>query len=366
MTTTSEQLKLRATPSPYGDIIVNSVLSHSDVDYNFINLKGMSLSGISSSVSGSVSTLVFTKLNGGEYTVDITGVSASALASAMTEAVLYTNPNPTYVTIGGIEIYSTFSAVTMQDMWTDLLYPNLNPSFSNFDMSGVTETVDVGHTFLSGDQTCVWTTVNSGFIQPNSVKIYDQSSLTYLATGLANDGTEVVTIPYDITSTVRAAHTFNIWAQKMNNTWFGRNYDFNWYWRRFYGNSTDPNLDAAGITGLSTNQLSRLVTGNFVFSAETGYKYIVLPISSGWVNPDHLVNPNGYFTTNHVPQYIRDTATNLNIALAGASDGYTNTTTTGLPYKLISSIPNMYGYSDTYYVFRTKYQLGGAITIRID
>jgi len=387
----NDRLILRTLPSPFNfptsDTVKNSVLAWEDMDNNFIFLKGRSISGLT--YANDIVTVKLT--NGTTYPVTITGISSDTfvtggtvvgevltlrrndgvdisidLSASTYEAVLYTNSASTYVTIGGIEAGSTFSAVTMQDMWTDLLYPNLNPSFASFSISGISTSVDVGYTFSADDRTFIWTTNNSGFVKPNTLSIYDATAAIYLATGLANDGSELVNIPYNIQKTTRVNNTFRIYAQKLNNTWFYRDLNMYWSWRRYWGGSSDTMLDASGITGLTNNELSRYSTGDFDFAADLTYKYIVIPKTSGWVNPNYITNPYGYWTSNHVPISIKDAATGLNIALAGASDGYTDTTSTGLPYKEIASVPNIYGYSDTYYIFRTKYKLGGEITIEIE
>jgi hypothetical protein len=58
---------------------------------------------------------------------------------------------------------------------------------------------------------------------------------------------------------------------------------------------------------------------------------------------------------------VRDYATNLNIAMADADDGY-SAITNGITHKNIS-ITNVFGYSQTYRVYRTKHVINGTITI---
>ena len=116
-----------------------------------------------------------------------------------------------------------------------------------------------------------------------------------------------------------------------------------------------------GLTGYVGGELSRLITGDFTFPADNTYKYLTIPKSSGWIpipaNPHHY----WYFKE---PEYVRDISTNLNVALAGPIDGY-NDVVNGLPYKTVA-ITNLYGFPEDYYVFRTKYMLGGDIIIRIE
>ncbi len=300
--------------------------------------------------------------------------SSGVTSGCCSEAVLYTNSAATYVTTGGIEEGSTFSAVTMQDMWTDLLYPNLNPMFTTFTMSGYSTSVDVGYILTAGTKTWTWSTANPNFIQDDTVKLLDYTNSTYLVSGLSNGGIEDVATPINIQKTSRLSHRWIVYAQKMNNTWFGRDYYMNWYWRRYWGESTIPDLNETNLTGLTNNDLSNVITGDFVFPADNSYKYIVIPTVSGHVPV--AGNPHNYWYGKR-PESIKDVSTNLNIALAGPSDGYTHTVndavlptayatvSNNLPCKLMSII-NPYGFPTECYVFRTKYKLGGAITIKVD
>ena len=321
----------------------------------FATMSGLTGDTYIISASTNTDTLYLTRNDG--------AVISTPLTPAMSGAVLYTNSNPTYVDVGGVEQGSTFSAVTMQDMWTDLLYPNLNPSFTSFIMSGYSANVDVGYTLSAGSKTWTWSTNNTSFIQPDTVKITDITNSIVLITDLTNDGVEIVSTPTDITKTSRLSHRWDVSAQKMNNTWFSRRYYMNWYWRRYWGESTNPSLDTNGLTGLTGyvgGELSRLITGDFEFPANNSYKYLVIPKSSGWIPV--AGNPNHYWYHKE-PEYVRDISTNLNIALAGPSEGY-NDTINGLSYKSVT-ITNSYGFDEEYYVFRTKYMLGGSIIITI-
>lgn len=343
LTTTEKNLY----PIPYEGQVIKDVTLNSFFRYenglwvlSCIYVTGATTSG---------DTLIISRNDG----VDV----AAELSGATAEAVLYTNSAATPTTIGGVEDGSTFSAVTMQDMWTDMLYPTLNPRFTTFYIPGVTTSVDVGYTFTGTSRDFTWATVNPSFIQTDTVEVVDLSNSTSLASGLTNDGNETIVLDYDVQKTTRTSHTFQVRAKKENNTVFTRNYYWNWYWRRFHGGSSDPSLDEAGVSALS-GQLSYLMTGDYVFPAENTYKYIAIPVPSGWINP---VNSRWYQKD---PSSIKDVATNLNLALAGPADGY-NDVINGLPFKEMT-LTNVNGYTETYRVFRSKYKLGGAITIKID
>ena len=365
----NNKLILRTLNSPWTypttDVTKNSVLTHTDVDNNFIYLKGEVV--YSAMTSGT--DLILNKINSSNITIDMsslvtagdTFVSGATFQSGYTGTTLilsrtdggtveadmsstltYTNSNPTLVDVGGVEEGSTFSTVSMQDMWTDLLYPELTPKFTSFDLAGVGTLVEVGYTISAGSQTFNWVTSNSSFIQPNSVRLRDISGGITFTSGTVNDGTEVVTFPVNVQKTAQSSHTWRIDANRLNGTNFYRNHLISWYWRRFWGSSTDTTLDEAGVEALSS-ALSNGRVGTFSFPASATYKYFAWPDAFG--NAD----------------LSRDEATNLQIAMAGPSDGYNNYD--GEYYYDTETITNVYGISTTYRIYRTKNILGGSIDI---
>ena len=210
----------------------------------------------------------------------------------------------------------------------------------------------------AGNHTFTWSTTYSAFVNPNTINIYDSTNSTTLASSLANDGTEVVSFPSSITKTIRATHYWRIQGTNTKNLNFGRYFSGNWFWKRFIGESTNATVLEAEIESFSIeNTPSRLVTGTFAFSTP-GYKYFVFPYNSGKINPYNSV------WYQDPPDYFRDASTNLNIAMADASDGYTDTHN-GLYHQTLS-ITNSFGHSINYYIYRTKNYLNGNITITVE
>lgn len=363
------KLILRKLNSPYtgvfADITKNSVLSQKELDGNQVYLKGEII--YTGTTSGT--TLTLQKINGNGIPIDLSGLISGAntyvtgatietgytgntlvltrtdnvdVDVSLTSTMTYTNSNPTLVDVGGVEAGSTFNTVPLQDMWTDLLYPELTPRFTSFDLAGVGNTVEVGYTISATSQTFNWTTSNPAFIQPNTIRIRDISSPYTFITGSTNDGTENVVFPSNIQKTAQSLHTWRIDADRLNTTSFYRNHTIRWYWRKYWGESTDPTLTASQITGLTNSQLDNSENDTYDFVGG-GYKYIVYPNSFG------------------SPNLFRDEATNLQVAMADNTDGYTNFSN-GYYYQTIS-ITNQYGISTTYRVYRTKNILGGSINI---
>lgn len=103
--------------------------------------------------------------------------------------VTYTNTDPSTVTVGGIPAGSTFDAVTMQQMWTQLLYQELFPTLtapsSGFTLTqaglqeiGATLTLNFSATFSRGSISPAYGT--SGF------RAGPSNTFNYTGTGLAN------------------------------------------------------------------------------------------------------------------------------------------------------------------------------------
>ena len=106
----------------------------------------------------------------------------------------FINPNPMPISVGGFGAGTTFPiAKTMQEMWDGLLYPYQNPAFTSFNISGQSTLIEVG-VALAGLKTFLWGISNPANVQPNSVAIRDVNTNTLLASGLADDGSEIVNI----------------------------------------------------------------------------------------------------------------------------------------------------------------------------
>lgn len=263
---------------------------------------------------------------------------------AGTGAEYYTNAIATPVTVGGIPAGSTFSSQSMTQMWNALLYPYQSPAFSFFSISGQSTTVEVGTT-ISGSKTFVWSTSNSGNVQTNSVVVKDNTNTVTLASGLVNDGTESIILPTPIQKTSQGSHQWGIQATNTNLSTFSSTFTVSWLWRLYYGTSTNSTLNESDIEGLVNSTLTSSFSGTFSYAAG-GYKYLCFPTSFG------------------SPSLFKDTATNLNVAMATNLDDavFFANSANGLYYGLVS-ITNANGSTTNYRVYRSKNILGGSISI---
>lgn len=426
----NEKLILRSQISPYGDITKGSVLSHADVDNNFINLKGQVIYTATSenglvtfykmngddfsvnvgasqdtyqtnvavtastpdnytaiadpTISGYDTTVLYTVIfdqtnTTSATTIDIDGVGAVDLyvptenglegpvpsgittgvtyfmvydgagmqlfdTSPASSAFTYTNPAPVPTSIGGILAGMTFSGASLQYMFDTLLYPYLNPTFSSFSIAGQSTSLEVGNTVAGGARTFNWGMTYSGNIKPNTIKIKNINTNQIISTpasGMTNDGTEVISIS-SVTRTTAGSQTWTIYATTKKNVTISRNFSVTWYNRIYYGTSSLTALTANDITGLTSTNLASTSLGTFAYAAGD-YKYFCIP------------------TALNNPSLFRDKSTNLTVAMAGPSDGYTILNNGYYVQQVV--VTNAYGINITYDVYRSKNQLGGAISI---
>jgi len=268
----------------------------------------------------------------------------------------YTNTVPVPQTLGGVLEGTTFDGMSLKGLLDTMLYPQLQPRFSWARINGVSGfTNEVGYTFPADNYNFTWLTLNSGFVIPDSIKLYNHTTGALIATDLANDGAETIALG-SITKITKFLQYWRLQGSNTSNVNFAA-YMYQWWmWKRYVGSSANPVLTDVQIQALTTDSsLSRLVTGTYSFSVDPGYKYFAFPIDSGWVNPY-----NGYWYQKYAETFV-DATTNMNVAMADSTDGYTDYTN-GLYHKTISII-NVYGHTQTYFVYRTKHILNGTVTV---
>ena len=243
----------------------------------------------------------------------------------------YTNATPMPVAVGGYDAGTTFDTVSLQDMFTGLLYPYQDPAFTAFAISGQSTTLEVGESIPAGTYTFTWSTSNSSNIVADSIVIEDITNSITLGSSLTNDGTELLTLAAEVVKTSATNNTWQISATDTQTATFTRNFTVSWRWRTFYGTSPDAVLNEAGVESLLNTTLSSNFTGNKTF-AGGDYKWMAYPTSFG-------------LKTSFIDQ-----ATGFGVAMEPA-------------YTL--SLTNAYGATTDYYVHRTTYTIVGAITIGV-
>ena len=326
----SNNLILRTSPSPYGDTTKGSVLSQSELDSNFITLKGEVI--YSADTIGDL--IILKKYNGNDISFSAGGSGGN---------VIYTNTTPTPTTVGGISAGSTFNAKTMQQMWDLLLYPYQPPAFSSFGLSGIGSQQEIGYD-ITTSQTFTWSTTNSANVAVNSVSIAGYN-LTTLS-GLANDGSQAVTFTGPITRSAADGVGTRAWTIQALNTSgnsFSTSFSIRWDFKMYAGTSLSTSLTENQIEALTNyNSVKNGYAGTYNMSAG-GYKYFCFADTYG------------------TPSSFKDTSNNLNI---GMNTSYPNTDANGNTYDLVS-VTNTNGETTNYRVYRTLNILASTINIQI-
>lgn len=295
-------------------------------------------------------------LTEGQYLMFTGGTWINVNAEFLTPT--YTNYEPTPEEVGGIEAGSTFSAVTLQDMWTDLLYPYQNPTVSSlkrtisptFNPGSITQSdnvVEVGYTLYSGGTTYWWNYDVKGKPEnaPDNLVIRDMTSSIDLITGLAIDDTpKGYTGSTTIQHLTPTTHTWRIRGQDTSLQYYSDTTYLNWWHYFYYGEYSGQTLIGTDLELLGTQSLTNTVSLTHTFEAGVTYKYYCFP--------------TGYTMTG-----IKDQATNLDVDMAGPSEGYNYGPDNGKWSYDIVTRTNQFGLNIAYKVFRTRFTLNGEVTI---
>lgn len=246
-----------------------------------------------------------------------------------THGVIYTNATAMPEDVGGWEAGSTFVDLPFEDLITGLLYPYQYPSFSAFSYSGITNPLEVG-AGTTVNPTFTWTTPSpaDANIVTNSLEI--KSAGASVVSGLADDGSQAVTLPA-VTKSTATTHTFSIEGTNTKTQVFTRDLVISWQWRIYYGESASTSLNEAGIEGLRVNALTAGFAGTYSFAADTGkYKYLCYAAALGTASS------------------FKDASTGLDVAMEAAAT---------------VTVTNTNGVATSYNVHRTTNLIGSAIDI---
>jgi hypothetical protein len=251
----------------------------------------------------------------------------------------YTNADPVPVQLGGINAGDTFNEVSMQQMWTSLLYPYLTPAFAIFTVSGGTP-LEVGAD-LPATLTFTWDSSQDPNVVPNSITITDTTGT--ILSGQPADGSNTYTYAVPVGRTTVGAYDWTIRGLNTSGgSYIANTYKY-WYWKIYWGASASTASPTESfVKGLSNELLSGSRVGTYSFAANN-YKYLAIPVAYGVPTS---INYNG-----------------LPFALADSANGYTlgsgNITYTSV------SITNDNGQTETYNVFRSKNPLVGLVSMLV-
>lgn len=286
---------------PFADTTKNTVLTHADVDNNFIYLKGEVI--YSAGTSGS--NLILNKVNGTSLVVPI---SASGTSSGNT----YTNSGATPTTIGGISAGSTFNTQTMQQMWDALLYPYQYPA-TNIS-GGLFTTYEFGQLTPTGLQTINYTVSNSSNIKVQPPDVGNPSTNIGIASfpldpfTLLGSGTFQIDmstgITYTNTGSLTQTRTVTLQGTNTQSGTFSNTKTLTWSHKRYWGTHptftlpSDAQIIAANGAGVGSGSefsTTRTQTRNGI---DGGGNYIFFAWPTTFGTPSFTVNglPNTAWT----------------------------------------------------------------------
>ena len=256
---------------------------------------------------------------------------------------IYNLNSPSTVTVGGLPAGSAIAGLGYDVIFQEILCPYLPPYFSVFNITGASTAVEVG-TVFSGVKSFQWAYSDPSKVNSNTTIIKDGTNNVTLANNISNTSPaslNVGSIQYNSPNT----NTWTIFSTNTQSTQFSANFNISWYYKIYYGISTNTTLTSSQALALSNNFLASSFPGTYNFNP-TGYKYFVVP--------DIFPAPTATIG-------IKDSSTNLSIAMAGVAENYL-LSQNGWNYQLIS-ITNVLGVTANYRVYRTLNVLGGAIQI---
>jgi len=169
----------------------------------------------------------------------------------------YTDNDLSTVSVGGIPTNYSLQGKGLTELFKKMLVVYLNPTFISAS-SNYPSIVEVGTT-ISGNYAFNWDISNPTNVKPNSVSIFDNWAYIDIASNLANDGTQTVTLSGIPTlNSNNVSYSWKIKAQNTNNEFFeSTNIVVVAKFKRFFGATS-----ATPTTGTARSLGSELQTEN--------------------------------------------------------------------------------------------------------
>ena len=211
-----------------------------------------------------------------------------------TGTVTYTSSEAMKDQFRGFQVGDTFTSVPVQDILDKILVAYDTPYFSSFQITGVSSPQEANYTYAAGDYTFVWTIANDSNIEADSISIRDVTGNSTLASSLANDGSQVITLSEIVLNSHGDSQTYRISCVSDRGVTFTRDFTVVSYLPKYYG---------VGADGLTYNQIDRLTKS---VAAESSSNTINFPIiddekiyyayPKSWGAMTSILDQNGFET----------------------------------------------------------------------
>ena len=251
------------------------------------------------------------------------------LASTGGSDFTYTNSTPMPQDVGGLLTGTTFNQMSLNELWTRLLYPYQFPQFTAFNIN-LSPIYEVGDTIVNASYVTTWVIDNVEMLQTDSISIVYTNTNTILVSNLENTSPYSLAIP-TITFSIPTNVTFRISAINTTETTFTRDFMVSFMQRTYIGENTLDTLAEIDVKELRLSELQDNINGEYAMLAG-GYKWFCYPVAMGLRTNFYDVNSSFPIAMN-TPEIV--------------------------------SITNDFGVVADYYCYRTFNMLGGSIDIGI-
>jgi hypothetical protein len=191
---------------------------------------------------------------------------------------------------------------TAQEVITLISQEYLLPVATAFSISGQATTVEVGSN-ISGSKTFTWTISNPSNVTPNTCQIIDiDGGNGILGTGLANDGTETLSVSTfnPVVKTTEVSNTWRFQFEDLESNLNQRDFLVNWRYLFFFGANATTLTNSANVRALPQN----IFRTSSSFILNTGITltkfYIAIPVGRSLVSVIDLDALNANITSSYV------------------------------------------------------------------
>lgn len=264
----------------------------------------------------------------------------------------FNKPNSSNISIGSLEIGSSFTNVTLQNVFTDILYGNELGNISNFLLtatSGLVNPIEVGDSFVPSTYTFSWSLSNSSLFDIDTARI-ERFGVGDIVSSFTNSGPYEWILGSTISYSSTQSEIFNLYLRRNNGTTIRKQLQLDWRFPIYFGSTS-----STSVNGLSIPIEFQKILGtnsNFVVSIPgIGYKYIAVPDSFSEI---YSLSIDG------IPAAMAGTESGFNFQ--GTKIGNYNGTISSIYHDKIF-VTSSFGVGKTYSLYRTLNSISSGIDI---